>query len=103
MKNQYSFFYTLILVNIIIISVISGFNTVNAQEILTFEGNSKQNPITNKTIKDLQPEQHVSAAKNHDISNHYSFSGAMHFSSQNENRKYDVLSIPGFSAMSEPG
>ena len=103
MKNQYSFFYSLVLVKAIIVSVIVGFNTVNAQDILTFEDNRKQNPITTQTMKDLQPEQNVSATKNHDISNQYSFSGAMHFVSQNENRTYDVLSIPGYAAMSEPG
>ncbi len=74
-----------------------------SQNLLLFSGNDSLNTSIQDPHADFRPEQDVSTFKNSEIFNEYSFAGAMVYDSHYGNDDYDVLSIPDFSSMSEPG
>lgn len=104
MKNFNSHFVKTIPA-ILIVLLTSLIGVVDAQQILPFENSNeaqRSQTITNP-FKEFVPQQNVSAAKGSEIINEYTFSGGMVYNSNYENRTFDVLSIPKFSALSEPG
>ncbi len=74
-----------------------------SQDLLPFSHNKSSNTLIQDPQADFRPEQNVSTFKNSEILNEYSFAGAMVYDSHYGNDDYDVLSIPDFSSMSEPG
>lgn len=103
MKQRYIYICQIALINAFMLLIISGINNIQAQDILTFGEENRKSTNISQPLKNLRPQQEVTVFKSQEINTKYTFYGAKHFVSQIENRKFDVVSIPGFSAMSEPG
>lgn len=103
MKTFYPLTQKTIAVLLATVLLFSISTVMNAQKVLPFNTDNSRNQLTTDPYSEFTPMQSVSTFKNSEITNEYSFSGALLFDSHIGNRDYDVVTIPKFSSMSEPG
>lgn len=97
---QERFIIVFVMFGILIISYI---NQLSAQKVVSFNKSNAQKITQTRNDSKLLPEQKLSTAKSSRIVNQYSFKGAYLFDSKYGKRDFDVLSIPEFSSVSDPG